>query len=364
LSTQYTAAPVVLLVPLAHFLCAKRQPRRWLAEGLGAWAAAFLAGTPFALLDAPRFLLSLRDIAELNRMLPYDAAAMGREVLRNLLTMGAPTSAAGLFALAGAFQLGARRRGRLAALLAVPILAQAVVVWSSPEGGWARYLLAVFPALALLAGEGVEAARRPALRSLLGAVLVLPGFAASAALAYGMTLPDTRAEAARWIEAHVPAGKTVLLDEEHASPRLVMAQGEAAELAGKLAAAGSPRARLYRAMAEHHPGGGYRILRMRRSALDLHAYPRHVDLSQAEAPMVDVSSGLAAARAAGVDYVVTSSHGLEPGRSPEAAKFFDELRRTRLLKELRPLEGEREGPVLRIYGLPAGQRLDAPGGRS
>jgi hypothetical protein len=163
-------------------------------------------------------------------------------------------------------------------------------------------------------------------------------------------LPDTRQQSTVWMKAHVPAGATLLMDLPHAGPNLDMTRQEVEELWQKTKLAGSPRARLFRGMADTHPGGGWRIYRIERSARDLRSSPRHVQLSQADAPMLDVSAGLEPALAAGVSYVVVSSFGGSPEHSPELSAFFADLdRRGTLLQEFDPAPGRVMGPTLKVY---------------
>ena len=351
MSTQYTALPAALALPLASLLSPKRPSKRWLAEGALAAAAAFFAGSPYVLLDFHRFAASMRDQAALSTLGPWDRGAMLRAVAINFGAFGGAGSIAGLAALAGAVRLLKRERA-LAAVLLIPLAAYFVVLGNNAEGGWLRYLLGGFPALALLAAEGVTLPSSSGEALLLGALAVGPGLIGGAWTDAALIRPDTRARATAWIEAHVPRGSTLLLDEAHASPDAIMDREELERLYEKTKAAGSPRARLYRAMADFHPGGGYRILRVGRSAADLHSGPEHVARTQAETPTLDVRPGLEPARAERVDYVVTSSFGARPERAPELSRFFDELERDgRLVVTFAPEPGRVEGPVLRVYSL-------------
>jgi hypothetical protein len=130
-----------------------------------------------------------------------------------------------------------------------------------------------------------------------------------------------------------------------------MEREQVEEVWRKTSAAGSPRSRLFRAMADSHPGGGYRLYRIMRSARDLRSSPRHVQLSQADSPTLDLSEGLAEARRAGVAYVIISSLGARPDRARELRRFFDELfREGSLAKEFVPGWWE-AGPTLRVFRL-------------
>jgi hypothetical protein len=224
---------------------------------------------------------------------------------------------------------------------------------SNPDGGWPRYLLGAVPALALLAAEGLalgERPRRPLLAALLGVMALLPGAALSLSQGIELGLPDTRELCERWFDVNVPPGATVLLDMPHSSPRLKMTREELVELALRTRAAGSPRAKLYEGMAATHPGGGWRVLRLARTARDLYSTPRRVEQAQADAPTLDAHEGLPALRKAGVAWAVTSSAGATLDRAPELAGYFRDLEeRSRLEASFEPVPGRLAGPVLRVY---------------
>lgn len=357
MASQYTAAPACATLVLAHAFCERKErpPLRFLAEGAAAAAAALFCGAPFVVLDHARVLDGMRDMGALMALKPYSFPDMLRRVLSNAFGFAGAGSIAGLALLAG-LASGIQGDRRRAAVLAGPVLLYIAVLARYHDGGWTRYLMGCFPGLALLAAEGLERARARFGKSWATAALAVlalaPGLTLSLAQDARMMLPDTRAQAASWIEAHVPPGSTILLDLPHASPDLVMAKDEVDELAARTAAAGSPRARLYRGMARSHPGGGYRLLRLRHTARDLSSGPKHVEASQADNPTADVTGGLAPLRALGVGFVVTSSYGATRETLPEAARFFDELERQgALLAAFAPQEGVADGPTLRVFRL-------------
>lgn len=353
-STQYTAAPLALLVPLAALLRKGGAATRGeLAAALALVPAGFLIGTPYAVVDPGRFLADLGDHLDLARLRPLDAAAMAKTVGLNLWNFGGEGSPFGAAALLGLLAL-ARADGRRALLLALPVAAHYVFLSRSSDGGWARYLFAVFPALALLASEGLAllGGRAVIRRAALALAVALPGLFLSARWARAVRLPDTRAQAEAWLERNAPAGDTLLLDMPHASPRALMSREQCAELAERTTRAGSPRARLYRAMESRHPGGGWRVLRVQRTARDLFTLPGHMARSQADADFLDVRAGLDTARAARVDWVVTSSFGADPRKARELATFFNELaEQAEFVKEFPVDPGVTAGPWLRVFKL-------------
>lgn len=353
-STQYTAAPACLIVPLAWLLCAKGPgPFSWLIEAGFLSALGFTLGTPFAFIDHVRFVADWSDYADLGRLKAHDAAATARLVAANVWSFGGAGSPAGLAAIIGCGSL-LRRDPRRTLLLAAPIAAYAALLSASFDGGVPRYLLGAYPMLALFAGEGISvlSGRRRWLGMLLGAALIAPGAVLCWSSDAELLLPDTRAQATQWLASNIPAGAALLLDQPHSGPLAVMSLAQCQELAERLTRAGSPRASLFRAMAARHPGGGYRIVRIQRAAADLWSSPHHVAQSQADGDFLDVRPGLDVVRAARIDYVFTSSAGADPRRARELATFFTELSaQAELVKEFPAEPGIATGPWLRVYRL-------------
>ncbi len=353
-SAQYTAAPAGLVVGLAWLLNSEGPaPLSWLVQAGLAALAGFALTTPYALIDHARFVADWKDYGDLGRLRPHDAALTARLAARNLWTFAGEGSPAGAAALLGLWPL-LRRDPKRAALLLVPVAAYAAVLAFSFDGGVPRYMLGAYPALALLAGEGLTwlGGAGPRRRALVAALALAPGLVLCWRQDADLLLPDTRAQATAWLDAHVPAGDTLLLDEPHAGPFALMTKAQCQELAARAAAHGSPRARLFRAMAARHPGGGWRIERVRRSPRDLWSAPRQVAESQADEDFLDVRPGLDTARAARVDYVVTSSLGADPRRARELATFFSELAAgADLVAEFPSQPGRTVGPWLRVYRL-------------
>ncbi len=87
-------------------------------------------------------------------------------------------------------------------------IAAVLVVIGAGHEVFFRYALPLLPALALLAGRALQelpaAARAPAL--LVCGLLLLPGLAASVTTDTLLTRTDSRTLAARWLDAHAPAG--------------------------------------------------------------------------------------------------------------------------------------------------------------
>ena len=353
-STQYTAVPAGLIVPLAWLLCDSGPgPFSWLIQAALVSALGFALGTPFALIDHARFAADWNDYGDLARLEPHDAVDTAKIILKNLWCFGGVGSLGGAAALLG-LCVGLKRGVKRALLLLLPVAGYAAALSVSFNGGVPRYLLGAYPMLALLAGEGFSAlgGSQTWRRGLVLALAVAPGLYLTFRDDAALLLPDTRAQSTAWLAASVPAGSTLLLDQSHAGPFAIMTKEQCAELAERAAKNASPRARLYRAMADKHPGGGYRIYRIQRAARDLWSAPRQVALSQADGDFLDVRPGLDVARAARVDYVITSSFGADPRRSRELATFFTELAsQADFVQEFPSEPGVSVGPWLRVYRL-------------
>ena len=357
LSAQYTALPALCVAPLALALRAgwgREAPGRALrlaALAAGASALGFALGCPYALLDFPAFRAGLLDHVVYKAMGSAAATGASWQAWANILLLAGPWSLAALAVPAGAVLLWRRDRTRLL-LLAVPTLLWAAFLSRQHDGFNMRYLFACAPAIALLGAEGLSplaAGRTLAAAALLA---LLPGLWASARADRLMTLPDTRQQATAWIAANIPPGAALLLDQPDASPAAPMTRGQAEELRRQNEALGSPRARYYELLRDSHPGIGWRVYRLKRSARDLWSNPRHVERSQSEGAYVDVGAGLAALRPLAIQYVVTSSYGARPETSPELAPFFAELSRgSRPLARFAPDGRTVVGPILEIRRL-------------
>lgn len=361
-SAQYNAAPLTFVVLGAWW--ARRiggntkrlrgsDATPLLGAGLAA-AAAFIAGTPYALLTPDIFIRDLNDHVILNGL----GTPAGAVALYNAARFGGHALFGGTFLLLGMLHLSRKDRPRFV-LLGLPVAAQILFIASAPEGTWERYLLAAFPFFALIAAYGVEdslvrLSRVPvsdyAVRAVMAGALVLPGAVESWSFDRGLMLPDTRTLSTQWFNAHVAEGSSVLMDNDHASPLLRRSVEQARYLLEKTKAAGHPRARYYDFMVSGHPGGGYRLYQILRDYSDLHSGKWHVQWSAEGRSMVDVRAGLAAARAAGIEYVVLSSFGAREDRSQDMARFFEEVRtQGELLREFREVSGVVAGPRIRIF---------------
>jgi hypothetical protein len=218
-STHYYA--IFLIAPLA-LACVwqasdRRAAARTLAAAGGAAIAAFFLLSPFILVEPAT---AWHDIVA-NRRIVIDRAGAGRGVFfasapayaRMLWTEGAGWPVV-LLAASGAW-LAARLSWRVTVwLLAFPT---AFCLFISNTVAASRYLNPVLPFLAVLGGLGASAlaSRAGRRRAWVGAALVVaatvPGARDSWRVGSFFRQDDTRTLARRFIEEHVPAGSTVLL---------------------------------------------------------------------------------------------------------------------------------------------------------
>lgn len=367
LSTHYTAALQWLILPLAHFLGRlepKRGPRGYFEAlkdsrlwlGLGCAFLAFLAGTPFSILDPQAFLANFQDLSREIQIARTTVAVteVTRQVLWNAASFAGTWSPVVLALLIGTLQSWISEKKK-ALFLAVPALVYIFFLSVQPNGGNARYLFPGFTALALLASLGAEAAqeRLPSLwiKAGLWLALLAPGIYQCYAFDRQLGLPDTRTLAAEWIKSHIPPGSSLLMDQRHASPPLSMSQAQVNRLYDKTLAMRHPRSRYYRLLLDSHPGGGYEIYQLLRSYASLDTQPGHVDWSRRGYEFLDASLGLKHLQGK-VRYVVTTSHGATPENAPELRPFFQQLHKHgNLIQEFSPKRGEVTGPHILIYRL-------------
>lgn len=205
-STKYNAG--LLALPLALAAWFSTGPRlRLVVVGGAAMVAAFLAGTPYALLDSATFW---HDFAfEAQHLLTGQFVDVGSGWVHHLETLW--VTQGGLFLLVA---LG----GGLVALRLEP--RRALVLFSFPvvyylaigrgETAFFRYILPVLPFLCLAAAEALGTLPGAIVR-LTGLALVMwPSLVGSLAVVRLMQAGDTRDAMGAWIEAHVPAESVIV----------------------------------------------------------------------------------------------------------------------------------------------------------
>lgn len=304
-------------------------PRLLVARVYAPMLVAFLAASPFVILDARHFAHDF-----LRQNLIMERGWLGFENTGNGFWYNLEVNLAGtlgvvllvLAVLGLAWALW--RRTRLDLMVAPYVIVYFVYISTWKELA-DRYLLPIVPLLALLAVrccfQMVELrprARRivaPLVVLLLVAAFVLP-FSASLAFDRSLTGSDVRVRAEHWIEANIPAGSAIAV--ENYGPPLV---GERS--------------------LHHYVDAG------------LHPPAYRIERLQLPAPGTpDPSRDLARLRREGIDYVLLSS-GIgdrvraAPEVYPSAVAFYRDLDAwAELVKVFRPGPGER-GPVLRVYRL-------------
>lgn len=350
-SSQYTAAPLAVLIPLVWL--ARRVERPGRSHGVGVLVAAmafigfvFLMGTPFALLDAPTFIRDMKDSWAAHGA--GQAVAAGWLPFLNLFGFSPWRLAGAVVIAAGVVWLWRRRPMRLLCLL-IPCLAAAAFLSRQAVGGNARYLYSVFPAVSILAALGVKGLFASGVRSRRAAalVLLLPGAWSSWNSDRELLLTDTRTAASAWVQENLPSGTKILSDYDADAPRIAMSRDFALRLYEQMKSSGHPRWRYYQLMASGHPGGGYEVYQVHREAAELLSGPWHARWSASGRPVMDVSKGIDLARKAGVEVVILTSYGLARDETHPYAR--QTRSQGRLLVEFRPEAGKVRGPRIEIY---------------
>ncbi len=213
-ATKYSDGVIFVALVAAAFAAPGLGARRALI-GLalaGAVAlAAFLAVNPYAVLDWHTFL------HDVNRQRKYaNGAPLIGQVERNGWWYYASSLSWGigivpaLAAVAGLVALALRRRREAVVLGALVLLFW--LYMGSQHRFYARWMLPLYPALAMLAGYAVAQVRPRAALAAAAALLLVPALVPTLRNARVMSRPDTRSETRAWLVAHVPAGGKVVFE--------------------------------------------------------------------------------------------------------------------------------------------------------
>jgi hypothetical protein len=380
-STVYHAGFVLVSVVVAHLLRwrdSKDEPGPALLDPriLGAVCAAFMAfvaGTPFALLDWRTFVSELGSTATAYRGGFWEQGTFF-PITSLLTSMGRPIGAAAVLGLAYAC---VRRRPIDVILLSQPLfLIGFLMLFPTKE---AHHMLIAMPALSLLGASLLVdlvtgSVRAPLVQAavLAGVTVLLVAGPASEAFASSlrMSRPDTRSIAKKWIEENLPPGSRIVMDGgkyylDAFGPPLRLSRwsvqqqiAKAEPLSGKMLARRDGSRRVgYAGEAEYfrqqfrtmNDDAGYDVVRI------LH------DVGSPSADVLVLDEYLVQ----GIRYAILSSYGwgqYDPGsetsvRYPEKAAKYRKLYAAiqasgRLLREFKPSE-KIGGPILRIYELSA-----------
>ncbi len=224
-SVKYTAVYFFPAMMLAFFLAPKTDGRSSALRLLGAGLlsiAVYALVSPYSFLDWNNFIAQVRG---------QSAARGQQDVLHHLnYSLLNGTSAVFLFtALAGAVLPQGLDRRKTAVLLAGAFIYYAVnTAFSQP---FARYMMPVLPILCLFASQSVVfwSKRRPWASSALGALIAANLLIPTLQFTVLLNTDDTRTQALRWMEAHVPEKSTVVLDSVFFGPRLTQTPEQIAE---------------------------------------------------------------------------------------------------------------------------------------
>jgi hypothetical protein len=226
-ATKYTGGYVLLCLVVATVQDASggspAQSARRLALAVGLGLVAFVLANPYALLNMPEFLAGVSQQASLAAGSdPVKLGAHGSGIAYYMwtLTWGFGWVPA-LAALGGALLLVVRRRvGMALALIPGPIAF--VVFMGEQQRFFGRWLMPIFPILALLAAyatvELVRAVHRrriapaPVAGGVCVALLLAQSLAASIHGDRVLSRPDTRNLTRAWMVSHVPAGAKVVIE--------------------------------------------------------------------------------------------------------------------------------------------------------
>jgi len=347
-STKYNMGMLVLPGTVAAIYACRGEAGRRVAAGARAafvWTrllvlrvyapmlAAFVVASPFVVLDAPHFI---SDFVRQNRIM--DRGWLGFENVGNGFWFNLSTNLGGALGIVllvlsvGGVGWALWKRTRFDLLVTPYVLIYFVYI-----GTWKeladRYLLPIIPLVIVLALRlcldlvALSPRRRrvvlPLTVLLLLVALVVP-LRASIAFDRDLSGVDVRVIAKRWIEANVPPGSMIAV-ENYTSP-LVRED-----------------------VVHHYRDAGLRPVAFRLVRLEL---PAPGEPSK--------SRDLRRLRRQGVDYVLLSGRVYErvfaaPGVYPKLVAFYGQLAaETELVKEFRPGPGQR-GPVLKLY------RISDPG---
>jgi len=363
---------VFLALPLALALVFRYEADGWRAvvtRGVTAAlvaTAAFFVCSPFILVEP---VTAWRDIVA-NRQIVMDRAittgggffaSAGRYLqMLGLEALGWPVALLGAI---GTVWLTARspRRGML--LLAFPL---PFLLFLSNTVPASRYLNPVLPVAALLAAYAVvrlsqviAARRSPVTLAVMAALACLPGLAASVGTDRFFRQTDTRTLALQFIEAHVPAGSTILV-QPYSVPLTQSRESLVEALEANLGDVQRASTKFaLRLRLPNVPAPAYRTLFLGDGGLDADKiYLRYAEVAG--------SSGFVTLRSRGVQYIVVKRYNkLQPATQPFLDALPGEGRRIAVFSPYRPdaspTARARVEPFLHNTDARIDQALERPG---
>jgi 4-amino-4-deoxy-L-arabinose transferase-like glycosyltransferase len=259
-ATKYTGALAILPLLVAHVMGKRRA--RWTVAAAGMAGLAFLAASPFVLLDFPAFWRDFSYESWHMRAGHAAAPAVGY-IWHSIFTLPRGLGWPLLLAALGGLALGLKRRQPLAVLICAFVLPYFLLI-----GSWrtvfVRYAIPLTPFLAIAAAEFVVwvASRwsaigpRRAIAGVAFVALALPSFFSLVRYDRLTTRADTRTLAEHWIAANAPAGSGVAADEfgVRLRPRREQAM---AHFGGR----GIPAERMWIFTPSRYPAPAYRLVR-------------------------------------------------------------------------------------------------------
>jgi hypothetical protein len=323
-STHYYC--VFLAVPLAWAVYQAWRPSggsaviRGLAAAGTASAVMFLMLSPFLLVESST---AWRDIVA-NRQIVIDRAVAGGafgpagRYLQLLWedSIGVPIL---LLAAAGAIGMSIAHPARAVFVLAFPVPFFAFITNTYPAS---RYLNPILPFIAVLAGWTLSsaAARVRARSGLFGCAVFLsvaPALVSSVRSDLFFRQTDTRSLALRYIEQHIPAGSTVLV-QPYSVPMNPSRESLVEALTRNLGSVEAASTKFQLQLAQRpYPEPAYRLIYLGHGGLD--AEKLYVDYAQ-----LGGQQGLEPLRRLGVAFVVVKRYN---GPDPETEPFLAALSR-------------------------------------
>jgi 4-amino-4-deoxy-L-arabinose transferase-like glycosyltransferase len=226
-ATKYSAVPLVVVLAAAHFLDWSRAWSSWqrLPIGLLAVTVGFFVGYPYAILNWPPFLEHLGRMGAYAGTREFDPVARFNYIAGYSAESGFGLLFTIVLSIALIYYIHRRRAEELLAVTL--ILATMVLLSRTAHPFYARYLLPILPAGALIVGSFLmevggwlsrtRVSAKVVQACLAGAVVLLvwPQAHESVQFLKYVSLPDTRAQAYEFIVQRFQRGATIASEEQY-----------------------------------------------------------------------------------------------------------------------------------------------------